>query len=152
MNKKGFTLMELLSVIAILAIIVVFTVPRVIGMYEKSQINVFKNEAEGYYKAVHAEILSQSLINRTQKVTKEYSSFTTSSSDKIDLEGKSLIYCVKVSENNITDLAVSDGVYQIKILDKTNIQAADVVSIVEVSINNNALEITDENPLFTSCD
>ena len=37
MNKKGFTLLELLAVIVILAIIAVITVPKIAGMIETSK-------------------------------------------------------------------------------------------------------------------
>lgn len=34
MNKKGFTLVELLAVIAILAILVIVAMPNVLGMFK----------------------------------------------------------------------------------------------------------------------
>ena len=43
-NKKGFTLVELLAVIIILAIIILFAMPAVINVMEQSQAASFKNE------------------------------------------------------------------------------------------------------------
>ncbi|UKI58404.1 MAG: prepilin-type N-terminal cleavage/methylation domain-containing protein [Clostridium sp.] len=37
MNKKGFTLVELLAVIAILAILVLVAVPNVLGMFNNAK-------------------------------------------------------------------------------------------------------------------
>ena len=46
MNKKGFTLMELLVVIVILALLIAFAAPQVLNLLEKGQQDTFKNEAK----------------------------------------------------------------------------------------------------------
>lgn len=51
MNKKGFTLVELLAVIVILAVIILVAMNAVIPQMEKARKNAFKTEAETYLKA-----------------------------------------------------------------------------------------------------
>ena len=43
-NKNGFTLVELLAVIAILAILVIVAMPNVLGMFNEAKQNTFITE------------------------------------------------------------------------------------------------------------
>ena len=51
MNKKGFTLVELLAVIIVLAILVLLAIPRVIKFMESSRVNAFAVEANQVIKS-----------------------------------------------------------------------------------------------------
>ena len=46
MNKKGFTLVELLAVITILAVIALITTPIIFGVIEDSRMNTFTRSVE----------------------------------------------------------------------------------------------------------
>ncbi len=46
MNKKGFSLIELLAVITILAVIAIITMPVIFGVVENSRMNAFTNSVE----------------------------------------------------------------------------------------------------------
>ncbi len=50
MNKKGFTLVELLAVIVVLAILILLAMPRVTTMMEKARVNSFVVEANEIMK------------------------------------------------------------------------------------------------------
>jgi len=54
-NKKGFTLVELLAVIAILAIILLIAVPRVLGVIEESKEKAFRDSILSLFHAVELE-------------------------------------------------------------------------------------------------
>lgn len=54
MNKKGFTLVELLAVIVILAIIALIATQIVINVVNESRENANKRSVEGYMKAYEA--------------------------------------------------------------------------------------------------
>ena len=41
MKKNGFTLVELLAVIAILAILVIVAMPNILGMFNEAKVNTF---------------------------------------------------------------------------------------------------------------
>ena len=56
MKKKGFTLVELLAVIVILAIIAVIATPIILGVIEKSKKGAVENSALGYTEAVEKQI------------------------------------------------------------------------------------------------
>ena len=56
MKKKGFTLVELLAVIVILAIIAVIATPIILGVIEKSKKGAAENSALGYTEAVEKQI------------------------------------------------------------------------------------------------
>ena len=61
MNEKGFTLVELLAVIAILAILVVIAMPNVLGMYNDARKNTFATEAQNILKQAATDFIADSL-------------------------------------------------------------------------------------------
>ena len=46
MNKKGFTLVELLAVIAILALLVIIALPNVLSMFNNAKKDLFYNRSK----------------------------------------------------------------------------------------------------------
>ena len=56
MKKKGFTLVELLAVIVILAIIALIATPIILGVIETSKKGASENSALGYLDAVEKQI------------------------------------------------------------------------------------------------
>ncbi len=62
-NKKGFTLVELLAVIIILAIIILFAMPAVINVMEQSQKSSFKNEVNEVARLVETGFTKRQLKN-----------------------------------------------------------------------------------------
>ena len=50
MKKRGFTLVELLAVIAILAILVIIALPNVIKLFNSSKESTFITEAKRIYR------------------------------------------------------------------------------------------------------
>ena len=62
-NKKGFTLIELIAVLVILAIILLISVPIVIGIVKKTQLSANKRSVDYYGKSIELAIASYLLDN-----------------------------------------------------------------------------------------
>lgn len=63
LNKKGFTLVELLAVIVILGIILVIVVPKIIDVINNSRIESFKNSSKLIYSGVKNYFLEDAYNN-----------------------------------------------------------------------------------------
>ena len=66
MNKKGFTLVELLAVIAILALLVLVAVPNVLGMFNKAKKDTFLTEAKSIFKESASKYISDNMHNSNE--------------------------------------------------------------------------------------
>ncbi len=63
MNKKGFTLVELLAVIAILALLVIIALPNVLSMFNKAKKDTFLTEAKSIFKESASKYISDNMHN-----------------------------------------------------------------------------------------
>lgn len=59
MNKKGFTLMELLAILVILAVIAVITIPIILKVVENARRGSIRDSAYGYRDAINKYYLSK---------------------------------------------------------------------------------------------
>ena len=64
MKKKGFTLMELLAVIVVLAIIALIVTPIVLNLINNARVGAAEQSATGYVKAVENTIMKDMLNNK----------------------------------------------------------------------------------------
>ncbi len=104
MKKNGFTLVELLAVIAILAILVIIALPNVIGMYNRAQKQMFLTEAKKVYSEAEKKYLTNAISGKNTKI------INSEDSSKLDMTGKKLQYCVVLnSGGKVTDMKVSNG-------------------------------------------
>ena len=105
MNKKGFTLVELLAVIAILAILVIIALPNVLKMYNDSKKNAFMTEAQNLAKEVSSKYISESM--KGNKVT-----VISNKQNPLDMTGRELEYNFELdSQGKIKNMWVSNGTY-----------------------------------------
>ena len=72
MNKKAFTLIELLAVIIIIGVIAIITIPKVKDSLENSKKNIVKASAYGYKKAINQYILEQEMNKNKVKLQGTY--------------------------------------------------------------------------------
>ncbi len=73
MNKKGFTLVELLAVIVILAIIALISTPIILGVIETAKKGAAEQSALGYIDAVEKQIVyNQVKENQTPLIDGTY--------------------------------------------------------------------------------
>ena len=105
MNKKGFTLMEMLGALIVLIIIVLVVIPIVINIVEKTRMNAAKNTAQGYLSGIETYIqiseLGDSKYTNTIEKGKVYQVSETNyeAIDEEEIEGKE-----KVEESKLNNL------------------------------------------------
>ena len=105
MKNKGFTLVELLAVIAILALLVIIALPNVLKMFNQAKKDTFLTEAKNIYKEI-----SKKYISETMKGNKINNISNTN--NKLDLESNNLKYNVKLNnDGSIKEFEVSNGTY-----------------------------------------
>ena len=59
MKKKGFTLVELLAVIAILAILIIIALPNILEMFNKAKKDSFVNEVRSSFRSAQQKFISE---------------------------------------------------------------------------------------------
>ena len=144
MNKKGFTLVELLCVIAILAILVVIALPNILSMFNSAKKNAFEAEAKNVYTTAEQQWISDTFISSGTKV---YSHCESGCNDKLSVNARdNLEYYIEFSsKGDVVKYYISDGNYQYRYegtgLKKTDIKDVEFVPNVE---ENDKLVITGE--------
>ena len=83
--KKGFTLVELLAVIVILAVIALITIPAVMKMIDTSTMNSYRRSVDLYGKAVTNGIISyeSDMVEKGKKIDVSFQNII----DYIEYEG-----------------------------------------------------------------
>ena len=105
MKHKGFTLVELLAVIAILALLVIIALPNVLKMFNQAKKDTFLTESKNIYKEI-----SKKYISETMKGNKI--NIISNTNNKLDLESNNLKYNVKLkNDGSIKKFEVSNGTY-----------------------------------------
>ena len=105
MKKKGFTLVELLAVIAILAILVIIALPNVIKLFNNAKKNTFLTEVKSLYNEASSKYITESMKGN------KLSEINSSDSSKLDLNGD-IVYKIKLDSNGkVVSVAVKKGKY-----------------------------------------
>ena len=105
MKNKGFTLVELLAVIAILALLVIIALPNVLKMFNQAKKDTFLTEAKTIYKEISKKYISETM--RGNKI-----SIISNDNNKLELESNDLKYKVKLNnDGSIKKFEVSNGNY-----------------------------------------
>ncbi len=123
MKKKGFTLVELLAVIAILAILVIIALPNVLSMYNEARKNTFVTEVRDYYRAGEQNFL----LNQGKQVV--YSSITSIKGSKtLEMNGnKNMKYYIVFDANGkCTKLLATNGTYRVSATNSAGINIEDL--------------------------
>ena len=106
-NKKGFTLVELLAVIAILAILVIIALPNVIKMYNNAKKSSFLTEAKEVFGESEKKFISDSISSSSSNGI--YCRSKTDSINPLDLSGRKINYYIKTdSSGNINAIVIWD--------------------------------------------
>ena len=68
MKNRGFTLVELYTVISILSILVIISIPNVIELFRQSEQNSFENELKTIYREANQEWILDSMFESSEAV------------------------------------------------------------------------------------
>ena len=130
--KNGFTLVELLAVIALLAILSIIAVPSVIELYTRSKKNIFLTEVKGIYKKAN-----ETYISNTVKDKDTYIFNSEDDSTKLDMTNRPIKYCIIIDKTgNVEFMNASDGKYVITIDRNQSIGELDVDSVEEGNLDD----------------
>ena len=110
-KKKGFTLVELLAVIAILAILVIIALPNIVAMFNEAKKNSFLTECKQIYKTGQNKWMSDSMFNTNEQTYKRCKTCTGKS---LDLSGRTELdyYITYNKAGKVTKFFATDGTYQ----------------------------------------
>ena len=104
MKNKGFTLVELLAVIAILAILVIIALPNVLKMFNDAKKNSFLTEAKTLYSEASKKYISETM--KGNKLTY----ISSQDGTKLEMTGRDLQYCVLLNtDGSVKSMKVSNG-------------------------------------------
>lgn len=108
MNKKGFTLVELLAVIVILAVIILIAINAVLPQMERARKNAFADEVMNYAKAAESKYVTEAQEEDFEgditsgicySLDKLHGEYVTKNDTKYD----GIVIIVKRSNSNIYD-------------------------------------------------
>ena len=108
MKNKGFTLVELLAVIAILAILVIIALPNVLKMFNDAKKNSFLTEAKTVYGEAGKKYISDNIASPSNN-EHIYCKSKTDSLNPLNLSGRGINYYIKTDSNgNVNTVVVWD--------------------------------------------
>ena len=96
-NNKGFTLVELLAVIAIMAILLIIALPNVLKMFNESKEKIFLTES----KLVFKEAINQTIKDRNFSDV-IYCKSMNDEVNPLDMSGRDIYYYIKANVNDNT--------------------------------------------------
>ena len=112
MKKKGFTLVELLAVIAILAILVIVAMPNVLGMFNQAKVNSFVTEVQKIMDTATTTFTKDALLNSGKTVYYSSESNATLGTKELDMSGNKKNYFIEMDRNgNFKRVVVYDNNY-----------------------------------------
>ena len=120
MKKKGFTLVELLAVIAILAILVIVAMPNVLGMFSSAKVNTFVTEVQKYMDTAKTAFVQTALNKPASAIvfTSETVTGTNAAGEtvtvnaadgELDMDGSKEYYIAMDRHGNFTRVLVWDA-------------------------------------------
>ena len=142
MKKKGFTLVELLAVIAILALLVLVAVPNVLGMFNKAKKDTFLTEAKNIFKESASKYISDNMHNSNEGNI--YCKSETDSKNPLDMDiGDTYYYIEKDSTGKTIKFVVWNSSGYVTKIVGDNVMLNDVTndnmtesSVKDITCNN----------------
>ena len=140
MKKKGFTLVELLAVVSILALLVIIALPNVLGMFNNAKKESFTTELKQIYSVAQQQRIADSMFETKERTYARCDSDECQNS--LDLSGrKTLQYYIKFNKaGKVVTFYATDGTYQYN-YDGPGLKLEEINEVVQIS------DLTDDNQL-----
>lgn len=124
-NKKGFTLIEIIAVIALISVLVLLVVPNVMGTFFNGKKNAFKDEALILYKNATTTYITRSELGDTSK---RFCAGINNDNNTLDINNKSkLYYDILVDEyGTVIDMKISNETYGMSLSNTNGIKKKDI--------------------------
>lgn len=126
-SKKGFTLMELLAVIALIGAMLLLVVPNVISLFNNAKKDLFKDEVLNVYNTTYSTYVYRSSQG---DYSKRFCVGKDTTTNTVDLEEKdNFYYDITVNSlGEILSLKVSNDTYGITLDSASGIKKKNIVS------------------------
>ena len=128
MNKKGFTIVELVIVIAVIAILAGVLIPTFGGIVDKANISAREQEAAAAYKDAYAVALSNDGVVNAADNKETFDINNTPSDDTDDIKG--------IEADGIIFTFANDGSVTVNASGNANFNG------YNVSVNNGVVTVT----------
>ena len=148
--KKGFTLVELLAVVAILSLLVIIALPNIIELFNEAKENSFLTECKQIYKTAGQQWIADSMFETKEQM---YLRCKTCTGKELSLSGrKELDYFIKLDKaGRVVEFYATDGTYQY-VHDEGELKIEDINGASAIAGLNDNDKITISNELASNID
>ncbi len=124
-SKNGFTLVEIIAVIALIGVVLLLVVPNVVNLYKSARKSVFHDEVLSIYNNAYTTYIYRSSEGDH---TKRFCLGKDTTLNKIEIEEKEdLYYDITVNQyGEILSLKVTDGIYGIDMTNQNGIKKKNI--------------------------
>lgn len=102
--KKGFTLVELIAVIIILAILMIIAIPSVLGTLEEAKMNTFNAQAKSIWQSAEQKFIIDSILGEQKEC------YGTGELDLASIAPYTSYYVYLDTEGKVTGIKVQDPI------------------------------------------
>ena len=170
MKNKGFTLVELLAVIAILAILVIVAMPNVLGMFNQAKVNSFVTEVQKIMETAATTFTKDALVNSGKTVYYSSADNAVLGTKSLDMSGNKKNYFIEMNRNGEFKRVVvydSNYCYDIRssdsngkynnsksklVVDKISKTTVDVSDVWEAGNDSVGITINGTNYVVSGCE
>ena len=148
MNKKGFTLVELLAVVALMGVLVIILSTDVIETFKGTKKQNFVTETREVCREATNTFLRESIVTLQAK---NYYKFGNDSSHALNLNGRQEFnYFIKVNtDGEVIGLLTWDGTYTIRIVNGYGIDPSIITeSDIDDSVDTSDLTVEKANQIL----